>query len=232
LNDLAEKTPRTQDYVNYKGININRLLLKATRKYYEMGLKVYTGREVVRHIESIQDSTSMDEILLLLSSNGEDGKGKWIECCGMFSPESKITSLMEDVKSKKISSIDQLLDALEQIWRNYDHYAWDWCTEMIGQQTGIALKEMNAEGLIRVISEWKINAVKFNNMILKDAEKEFDISSKLGFGIDGDEQTRDQDFYAVRGAYNENKFVLDIQKETKEIESKADRLISLLEKLR
>jgi hypothetical protein len=68
-------------------------------------------------------------------------------------------------------------------------------------------------------------------MILKDAEKEFDTGSKLGFGIDGDEHTRDMDFQAVRGAYEENKFVSGLQKETKEIEEKADRFIALLEKM-
>ena len=40
-NDLAEKTPKTQDYINYKGINIHRLLLKTSRKYYEMAVKIY-----------------------------------------------------------------------------------------------------------------------------------------------------------------------------------------------
>jgi hypothetical protein len=70
-----------------------------------------------------------------------------------------------------------------------------------------------------------------NNMILKDAEKEFDISSRLGFGLDGDENTRDLDFQAVRGTYEENKFVLGLQKEIREIEQKADSLVAQLEKL-
>jgi hypothetical protein len=68
-------------------------------------------------------------------------------------------------------------------------------------------------------------------MILKDAEKEFDSGSKLGFGIDGDEHTRDMDFQAVRGTYDENKFVLSLKKETIGIEEKADRFIALLEKM-
>ena len=84
------------------------------------------------------------------------------------------------------------------------------------------------ETLIRIISDWKVNAVKLNNMILKDAEKEFDISSRLGFGIDGNENTRDLDFRAVRGEYEENKFVLGLQKEITGIEARADRLIALL----
>ncbi len=66
-------------------------------------------------------------------------------------------------------------------------------------------------------------------MILKDAEKEFDPCSKLGFGIDGDDDTRDSDFQAVRGVYDKNKFVISLQKESMEIEEKADRLIVFLE---
>ena len=69
-------------------------------------------------------------------------------------------------------------------------------------------------------------------MILKDAEKEFDSGSKLGFGIDGNEQTLDMDFQAIRGSYENNKFVIELQKETKEIEEKADRIIGLLEKMK
>ena len=69
-------------------------------------------------------------------------------------------------------------------------------------------------------------------MILKDAEKEFDSGSRLGFGIDGDEKTRDMDFHAVRGSYEENKFVSGLIKENIDVEEKADRFIALLERLK
>ncbi len=62
LNDFAEKTPKTQDYVNYKGINIHRLLLKTSRKYYEMALKIYMGQELVKRIDGINASSSLSEI--------------------------------------------------------------------------------------------------------------------------------------------------------------------------
>jgi hypothetical protein len=68
-------------------------------------------------------------------------------------------------------------------------------------------------------------------MILKDAEKEFDASTRLGFGIDDEENTRDKDFHSVRGEYHENKFVQDLQKEIVNIENNADRLIAILQKL-
>ena len=61
-------------------------------------------------------------------------------------------------------------------------------------------------------------------MILGDAAKEFDNSSKIGFGVDGDEAVRDQDFDAVRGVLDENKFIKGIKEEIEQTELKAAKL--------
>jgi hypothetical protein len=230
LGDLAEKTLKKQDFVNYKGININRLLLKATRKYYEMGIKIYIGQEIIRRLEGIESQTSWQEIREKLTSGGE-GKGKWVEICGLFSPKSKVDELIEHVKTGDISTLDDINGYLRMMYDHYSEYSWNWCAELILLHSGIDINSISAADLISLLKDWKTNAVKMNNMILKDAEKEFDTSSRLGFGLDGDDITRDLDFQAVRGTYEENKFVLGLQKEIKEIEEKADGLVAQLEKL-
>jgi len=231
LNELAEKTPKTQDYANFKGINIHRLLLKTARKYYEMALKVYIGQETVKRIDDINSNSSINEIKRNLKTSDVEGGNKWVDICGLFTPVNKIEELMNNVKSGNIKSVTELSEKLRDLYDNYDKYAWAWCAKLIGRQLGSHPDNITIAGLIRIISDWKTNAVKLNNMILRDAEKEFDSGSKTGFGIDGDEHTRDLDFLAVRGAYEENKFVAGLEKETKEIKEKADRIISLLEKM-
>jgi NDP-sugar pyrophosphorylase family protein len=231
LKELAEKTPKTQDWVNYKGINIHRLLLKTARKYYEMALKVYIGQEIVKRIEVINSNSTTGEIRKLLKTDGKEGRGKWIEISGLFSPASKIEELINSVKSGNIKSIPELNKNLMDIYNNYDKYAWEWCANLADLQTGTDSDNIFADKLIGIIGDWKTNAVKLNNMILKDAEKEFDPASKLGFGIDGDEQTKELDFKAVRGVYDENKFVTSLKNEIRDIEEKGDRLITLLEKI-
>jgi hypothetical protein len=229
LNELAEKTDKKQDYVSYKGININRLLLKTTLKYYEIALKLYIGQEVVKRIQGLDNNSSLRDLRDKLTARGMDGTGKWVEICGLFSPASKIDELVNSVKTCKIRSIDELYENLTSIYTNYNNYAWTWCANLISQQTGNKPENILIDSLIQIIIEWKSNAIKLNNMILKDAEKEFDSGSKLGFGIDGDVDTRDSDFQAVRGVYGKNKFVTSLQKESKEIEEKADRLIAIIE---
>jgi len=228
LTELAEKTGTKQDYVSYKGININRLLLKTTRKYYEIALKLYIGQEVVKRIEGLDKNSSRADLRNMLTAKGTDGTGKWVDICGLFSPAGKIDELVESVKTGKILSVDELYDKLASIYDNYYDYAWTWCSNLISQQTGDKPENIPIDSLIQIIAEWKSNAIKLNNMILKDAEKEFAPGSRLGFGIDGDADTRDNDFQAVRGVYDKNKFVTSLQKESKEIEEKADRLIVIL----
>jgi hypothetical protein len=68
-------------------------------------------------------------------------------------------------------------------------------------------------------------------MILQDAAKEFDLTSHYGYGIDGDDAINHADFEAVRGTYDNNKFVITLKKEIEGIEERATRLISVLETL-
>jgi NDP-sugar pyrophosphorylase family protein len=232
LNELNETTDKQQNYINYKGINIHRLLLKTTRKYYEMALKLYIGQEIVNRIKDLDNNSGLPDLQNKLSVQGKDGTGRWVEICGMFSPASKIDDLIDSVKTCKIKSVEELRNNLASIYDDYNKYAWIWCSSFIRQQTGDNPENMPVDSLIRIITDWKTNAIKLNNMILKDAEKEFDSGSKVGFGVDGDIDTRELDFQAVRGVYDNNKFVTSLQKESKEVEVKADRLISILERFK
>jgi hypothetical protein len=232
LNELTEKTDKKQDYINYKGINIQRLLLKTTRKYYEIAQKVYIGQEVVKRLKSIDEDSHTEDIINLLAVREAEGNGKWVDIGGLFSPSGKIDELIESVKSGRIKSVDDLNDYLLSVYNSYDAYAWTWFANLISELTGARPDELPVAKLIEIITDWKINAVKLNNMILKDAEKEFDPGSMLGFGIDGDDSIRESDFRAVRGEYEKNKFVIGLQQESKEIEEKADRLTSILAKLK
>ena len=65
-------------------------------------------------------------------------------------------------------------------------------------------------------------------MILKDAEKEFDSITKIGFGVDGDDSVRDQDFENVRGTYEKNKFVSELIRETERINYDTKRITSII----
>ncbi|MBS3775065.1 MAG: DUF4954 family protein [Bacteroidales bacterium] len=230
LKQLKDKASKEQRYVSYKGVHIPRLILRTAQKYYEIGIRVYLGHELAKQIDQSKAGT-FDELKQELIPRDGNGKGKWVDVSGMFASQQDINRLCEEVKAGKVISVDALTGELEEIYNNYPASSWEWCSHLIGERLGIHFKDITKEQLVEILRDWKENAEKMNNMILKDAQQEFGSNSKIGFGVDGDETTRDKDFASVRGAFEENSFVQELNVESEEIGKRADGLIEKLESM-
>jgi hypothetical protein len=86
--------------------------------------------------------------------------------------------------------------------------------------------------LIIILDKWKESVVKQTESILLDAKKEYDDKRRIGYGIDGDEKIRDEDFDAVRGLFEDNSFILEIKNEYGKMLSKWEKYTSLLQKIK
>ncbi|NOR66947.1 MAG: DUF4954 family protein, partial [Woeseiaceae bacterium] len=71
-----------------------------------------------------------------------------------------------------------------------------------------------------------------DNMLRADAKKEFAPTAQIGYGLDGNQQTRRADFEQVRGTFDKNSFVLEIDKHVVSKTALGDELIGRMEKLR
>jgi hypothetical protein len=162
----------------------------------------------------------MEEVRKVLKPEAESVKQRWLDLFGLIATESSIAELMDSVKSEKISTITELQEAIKLIHESYETASYSWCTNLIEERLGFKASEITEEQLSGLITDWKASSVKLRNMVLKDAEKEFDQHSKIGFGIDGDEETRIRDFEAIRGTYDDNSFIKSIRQEIAEINAK------------
>jgi NDP-sugar pyrophosphorylase family protein len=228
LTELYEKTPQKQDSVFYKGIRIKRLMLKSTRKYYDMALAIYVGDQVIGKLGKLKEIESIEAIREILSPGKSEMPGKWIDMAGMIAPDIAIESLIGDIKSGKIKDVGGLASGLESIHVSYKDYTWDWTTKLLAELYDIDVRKVETEQLIELVTNWESSSIKLDKMILSDAGKEFDNTSKIGFGIDGDQEIADQDFTAVRGTIGDNKFTAGLQKEMEQIAEKAGRLRNIL----
>ena len=231
LSELYEKTPQKQDSVFYKGIRIKRLMLKSTRKYYEMAMSIFIGDQIIGKLEEMQKIDSINSIRDNLSPGNNDMPDKWLDLAGMIAPDNAIQGLIEDIKSGSIKDLDGMASGLESIHASYKAYTWDWTTKILSEIYDIDVSKIDTEQLIELVTNWEKDSIKLDRMILSDAGKEFDNTSKIGFGIDGDEEIADLDFKAVRGTIEENKFTAGMQKEMEQIAEKAGRLKDMLEKI-
>jgi hypothetical protein len=108
---------------------------------------------------------------------------------------------------------------------------WGWCLNAIEEKFNLKLNDWTNKTFIQLIDEWKQNSIKLNNIIAKDAQKEFDAAAMIGFGIDSSEDVKKKDFEAVRGIYGKNKFVNQLESESKSIELKASELANFITSL-
>lgn len=231
LNELYSNTPKDKEVINYKGINIKRLMLKASRKYYEMGIKIFIGNSIVKHLENLPIKTTWSQIKFALSADPDTKLTRWADIAGLLVPEETIKKLTEDIELGNVKTIEEMHIALCKIFKRYIINEWNWCAKLLEEQYNIKVKDITPELLKSIITEWKNNRIKLNNMIMQDAEKEFDSFAKIGFGIDGDCSVIDSDFEVVRGKPEENSFIISLKKESQEIEETAENIIMHLEEV-
>jgi len=223
LQELYDKAAKKQETVFYKGIRIKRLMLKSTRKFYNIAVNIFLGDQVIRKLEKLDGAHSMESIRMELAP----GKGaiteKWLDLSGMIASEQAVGQLLGDITSGKVNTLEKISSALEQMHAAYEDEVWNWTTRILAERLDLDVNQINADQLLELITRWESETIKLDKMILGDAAKEFDNSSKIGFGLDGDEEVRDQDFQAVRGVLDENKFIKGIKEEIIQTELKASK---------
>ena len=87
------------------------------------------------------------------------------------------------------------------------------------------------DDIIVIIKKWKDATLKLSDILFEDAKKEFSENAKVGYGIDGDEECKNNDYKNVRGEFENNPFVNNIIKQKTKDSKKADDIILSLQKL-
>ncbi len=231
LTELYEKASQKQETVFYKGIRIKRLMLKSTRKFYETAVHIFLGNQVIKRLALIQGAPTLESIQKVLAPGPGKLPEKWLDLSGMFASEQSVQQLFDKIKSGSIKSLEEIASGLEQIHAAYEGEVWNWTTRVLAERFEVDVEHINTDQLLELVNKWESETMKLDKMILSDAGKEFDDSSKIGFGIDGDEEVRNQDFEGVRGVLEENKFIVGIKEEMKKIEQKAAELRKLINNL-
>jgi hypothetical protein len=232
LKELAQNARDGQDYLNFNGISIQKLLVKTSSKYYEMAIKMFLGNCLLKKLETLGDQSSLKEVQSTLSQDIISELVPWFDINGLLVSEPVITKFINRIVSGEIKDIDGFNIRLSEIQRNYDQEEWKWCAKLIEIRNNNPINKITVEVLKTIIDEWKTTALKFNNMILQDAMKEFDADTKLSFGIDGDISVREADFIAVRGTLEKNSFVKSVKEDSMVIEAKAKNAVDFLSHLR
>jgi hypothetical protein len=184
---------------------------------------------LLQHLENVPKEITFKEFSEAIHSAAMSGISGWHDLSGMVINEERLSDLTEKIKISERSSIREIRDSITDFYQKYEADCWQWTCQILMERPEINNNHITRDILIDLIRQWKENSIRLNNMILSDAKKEFDPNSRIGFGLGGDPGI---DFEQVRGIFEHNSFVKELQDEIAGIERKADKWIENIGKMK
>ncbi|HJV76739.1 MAG TPA: DUF4954 family protein [Paludibacter sp.] len=226
LKGLLQNMDANASFVWYQNCKIKRSSIKKGIELFEMAIDQFISEKIVSKLND-QEINSKKSIIKLLSSDSEIGVGDWVDMAGLIAPKSEVEKLFIQISTEKLS-LEDIQSKLNGLHTDYADYTWNWSKDILEKQLGKSLNEIEIEDIISVVEKWEKSVLTFDDLILRDAKKEFNAISKTGFGLDGNEPDKQLDFEAVRGTFENNSFVIDINKQLNKTSEIANELTKKL----
>jgi carbonic anhydrase/acetyltransferase-like protein (isoleucine patch superfamily) len=211
-----------QEMVEFEGLHIKKMKINEAIEKYKMAIDIYIGDEIIKRLSELKTEINFNEIFKILVPENfkihtNSNLDNWNDISGLYTPASSIENLITLIQNSKVDKLDGFDSELNLIFNNYDNLSYVWCLKLTAKIYNKEFKEFTPDDFIKMINNWKEKKILFNTLILKDAEKEFNKKSQIGFGIDGDSKVKIKDFREVRGTFVQNSFVKEIQSESDQI---------------
>ncbi len=216
LKDLSLKIKPDTKSLLHKGTLISAGSVTRGIKLYEQILLFYIGQNIIDHLK-------LNTNLPLPKSNQEIEK--WVDLSGLPIKESVLNSFIDDVCIKG-TSCDALNNFYQSCADNYNQLLLEHALQIA--QLYFNYNVNQKEDLIAFLNDYIENNKKCKSAIIADAKKEFNVKTKIGFGIYGDADIKNQDFENTRGSVENNSFINDIENQYLEIENQVNEIIDRL----
>ncbi|MHC4752253.1 MAG: DUF4954 family protein [Planctomycetota bacterium] len=230
LKKLKKASGENTEYFTYHNVKIRKGSLDRGIRFYEIGIDKFLGNCLIARLEGkhIEDA---DELNRALVPETDIGPGKWLDLAGLLVPQKCVEKMLSDIEDGTISTLDQIETAFRSFHENYPAYEWAWAVDILQRQLGKAVDRMTVDDIIQLTIKWKEAVVELDKTLYKDADKEFAATAQIGYGLDGNEETKHSDFTQVRGTFEDNSFVSEIEEHIAAKTELADELISRMKKV-
>jgi len=121
--------------------------------------------------------------------------------------------------------LEEVNSALAALHNNYYSYEWTWASETLAEFYGKGMDEITADDVIAIVEKWKSSVLDMDSYLYEDAKKEFSMSKMTGFGMDGTNGAREEDFAQVRGEFDSNRTVIAIREHMDKKEKLGNEII-------
>jgi len=229
LLNLREKDETCAVY-KHQGVEIEARILSRGIRIYENAIWKFLGNSLITQLEKSEKMLENSEIQSILSISQPEGGGKWVDIAGLICPASVLNQLLDKIEKREETSLSAINDEFRTIHRNYYDYEWTWAFDTLTKWYGKRPDVFTAEDVIAVVEKWLSAVLNIDNWLYDDAKKEFALTQRIGFGVDGDEEDKRKDFENVRGTMQTDDSVLAIKKHMEAKEALGQRIIEQVKK--
>lgn len=227
LQSLKRISGETSAEYSYQSSIIKKSALQKGIDLYTKAIHKFLGNSLIKRLEPLSCGNSQ-EIRHYLQPTTSEGKGEWIDLSGLIIPKTAMDRLIQDIESGKIGQLSEIADVFKNLHEKYYNLEWTWAWEIIQKWYDISLETVTAEEIVEIVKIWQEAVVSLDNMLYEDAKKEFSLTARTGFGVDGSFQQKQNDFEQVRGDFDNNPFVETVRKHISAKTNLGDDLIRRL----
>ncbi len=229
LKNIQLISGETTDVYSYQNCSIKNSSLLKGIDLYNIAIYKFLGNSLINRLKEIEFK-NIEEVRHQLKPDTKKGLGEWIDLSGLIAPKNEIDNLLQKIENEPIT-LDKIQQKFELMHQEYYNYEWTWACQKLEDYWGKTIDKVSYIDIVNFIELWKNSVVKLDQLIYNDAKKEFDLNAKTGFGVDGNEEQKHQDFQSVRGSFDENPFVLEVLKHIKVKTELGNELIERLGKI-
>jgi carbonic anhydrase/acetyltransferase-like protein (isoleucine patch superfamily) len=231
LMQLKTISGSVSESYTYKNMMIKGRSLEKGIGLYQTGINKFLGNSLIKRLEKTE-FRSNDELRARLKTDQAIGKGEWIDLAGLIAPKETVDTLLDDIESGSVNTIEGVAEAFRNMHRMYYTWEWTWSCNRIEEEEGKPVSIFSSEDIIRIVERWKKSVIDLDKMLYEDARKEFTLSSMTGFGIDGGDEEKKLDFEQVRGDFESNSVVAAINEHIKKKSALGDELIERMRRIK
>lgn len=231
LKNLQATAGETSDIYTFQSCMITNHSLKRGLQLYEIIIHKFLGNSIIKRLENTKFKTNK-EIRERLNPNTTLGLGEWVDLSGLIAPKSEIDTLLDQIESGEITKLKDINNIFHKLHEDYYVNEWTWAWDKIQSFYKLDAKEITATDVTYIVKKWEESVIGLDMMIYQDAQKEFSLSFKTGFGADGNIQDRKMDFEYVRGAFDKNPFVVTTLKHIEDKKALGNELIDRIKHIK
>jgi NDP-sugar pyrophosphorylase family protein len=227
LRGLREACGETSEAYTYQSCRINNSSLQKGLAIYDKAIRKFLGNSIISRLEGLLP-TSIEAIRHRLQPDSTTGLGSWRDIAGVLMPKQAVNELLDGIESGTIHKLKDINHFIQEAHRNYYSYEWTWAWDQIKSYYHLELEMITIDDIVGIVEDWKVAVVAMDEILYEDAKKEFSLSSRTGFGADGNDDEQRLDFEYVRGNFEKNTFVAAILQHMEEKTQLGNRVIDLL----